>query len=155
MCVTQVCTPGHALHSCTCMHVATVAQACIHVAQTVQPLDGDHEHPNGTSKLIKLAFAAPHVHVSAISLELQDALTNETICKVSRAPGDGVLYGAGKSAGDELHYLTGLRPCTWSAVDAPLFKRSHPMRTIATYNATQRQGGVMALWLMDAADQYP
>ena len=128
-----------------------VTQACIHVAQTVQPLDGDHVHPNGTSQLIDLAFAAPHVHVSAISLELQDALTNKTICKVSRAPGGGVLYGTGKSAGDELNYLTGLRPCTWSAVDAPRFMRSHPMRTIATYNATERQGGVMALWLMDAA----
>ena len=125
------------------------------MAQTVQPLDGDQDHPKGTSELVNLAFAAPHVHVSAISLELQDALTNETICKVSRAPGDGILYGAGRSAGDELNYLTGLRPCTWSAVDAPLFQRSHPMRTIATYDARERQGGVMALWLMNVTDAHP
>ena len=64
-------------------------------------------------------------------------------------------YGVGKAAGDELHYLTGLQPCTWSAVDAPRLKRSHPMRTIATYNATERQGGVMALWLMNVADAHP
>jgi hypothetical protein len=128
----------------------TPAAECVHVVSTVQPL-GYYEKADADGRaLIDLAFAAPHLHVTGISLELQDALTNATVCKVSRDDG-GVRYGGTRMAGDERNYLTGLRPCSWGGDAAVRFEARHPMRTIATYNATKTQTGVMALWLMDGA----
>lgn len=128
----------------------TPPDQCVAVASTVQPLGFFDDRATDGQQMLDLAFAAPHLHVSGISLELQDALTNQTVCKVSRANG-GVLYGSSRAPGDESNYLTGLLPCSWSAENAPRFARSHPMRTIAVYNATARQYGVMSLWLMNAA----
>jgi hypothetical protein len=132
---------------------------------TTQPLDFYFE---GADSEIDLAFAAPHVHVTAISLTLQDAVTNETLCSVHRGTAggaggggvvaDGMFYGHGDAAGDEDGYLVGLTPCSWGGPVgtagpgfARRYNRSHPMRSTAVYNATSHQTGVMALWLMNAA----
>lgn len=129
----------------------TPPHECTHVVRTVQPLDWYYGPAHGprAQRPVKLAYAAPHLHVTGISLELQDAVTNATVCRVTR--GDGVTYGGSAAAGSERAYLVGLRPCIWDADSAPEYARSHPMRTIAVYNATTRQTGVMSLWLMTAA----
>ena len=125
---------------------------CVHVASSVQPLDFfDSQWKDGEGdSLVQLNFAAPHVHLGAISLRLEDALTNLTVCEVT--VGNGVRYGGSDVAGDERNYLTGLRPCVWGDTDAPRFQRKHPMRSVAVYNATERLTGVMALWLMTTAE---
>ena len=128
---------------------------CTHTVSSEQPVDyfySDETWGDGQTTEVDLAFAAPHVHVSALSLELQDAVTNTTICKVSR--GDGVAYGGGRAAGDEENYLVGLQPCSFDGASAPRFRRDHRLRTIAVYNATTAQTGVMSLWLMSAAQVY-
>jgi len=133
------------------------AKDCLHVATTVAPLDffstGEGNQGNEPQALVDLTFAAPHLHVGGLSLELQDAVTNATVCKVTADAGGGVTYGKSlTAAGDEASYLTGLRPCTWGGGTAGRFQRQHPMRTIAVYNASVPLHGVMSLWLMTAAD---
>eukprot|EP00937_MAST-01D_sp_MAST-1D-sp2_P006662 g6662.t1 len=131
---------------------------CTHTVVSVQPVEYFYSAAlDGNLTQVDLAFAAPHVHVSALSLELQDAVTGKTLCKVTRdggaSPG-GVAYGTGLAAGNEANYLVGLRPCSWGGAEAPRFMRSHPLRTIAVYNASNAQTGVMSLWLMSAAQVY-
>lgn len=133
----------------------TPPSECVHVTSTVQPLDWYEtgvRRGDEPAALVALNYAAPHLHLGAISLALEDAVTNRSICKVSTAPGGGVLYGSSEAPGDEANYLTGLRPCVWGGADAPRFERRHPMRTVAVYNASAPLTGVMALWLMTAAD---
>ena len=48
--------------------------------------------------------AKPHAHTGVMSMTLEDALTNHTICHVSRANG-GLYYGRSASVRDETDYL--------------------------------------------------
>jgi len=132
----------------------TPPDECIHVTSSIQPLahySADAEQGVDGRALVALNYAAAHLHLGGISLSLEDALTNETICKVSTAD-HSVSYGESTRAGDEENYLTGLRPCVWGGDTAKRFERQHPMRTVAVYNASQTLTGVMALWLMTSAD---
>ncbi|KAL3917907.1 MAG: hypothetical protein SGPRY_006216 [Prymnesium sp.] len=129
----------------------TPVEKCVDVQTTVQPVQIYNSRADG-DVLVDLAFAAPHLHVTALSLELQDAETNRTLCKVNSTPNGGILYGGSMDAGDENNYLTGLRPCVWAGGSAPRFPRRHKLRTIAVYNASKRQTGVMSLWLMNTAN---
>ena len=55
----------------------------------------------------------------------------------------GIIYGTGVTAGNEAGYITGVRNCEWTPEDAPVYDRSHPMRIIVVYNATQYINGAM------------
>ena len=92
-------------------------------------------------------MAKPHVHTGAISATLQDAVTNETLCTVSRENG-GLASGTSDRLGDEAGYLVGIRICTWSAETAPRYAIGHPLRAITVYDASEQQYGVMAQWLL-------
>eukprot|EP00928_Gymnodinium_smaydae_P032179 TRINITY_DN23375_c0_g2_i3.p1 TRINITY_DN23375_c0_g2~~TRINITY_DN23375_c0_g2_i3.p1 ORF type:complete len:515 (+),score=78.67 TRINITY_DN23375_c0_g2_i3:75-1547(+) len=137
----------------------TPPEQCVHEAVSVQPLAYFGEHPKSHldphqgSDLVDLVFAAPHLHLAGLSLELIDDVTNETLCEVRRTADNsgGVMYGRGVEPGDERDYLVGLDTCRWGGKDARRFRRDHPMRTRARYNATQGHTGVMSLWLMDVA----
>lgn len=136
----------------------TPPSECVYAFETVQPMDAYYPNKtfpvkNGThvpeSELeVDLVYAVAHLHVDGISLEMIDAVTNETLCAASRANGK-LQYGKGKAAGDEAGYVTGITPCIWGTEGKvpPRRKRSHPIRTRAVYNATNRVTGVMSLWL--------
>ena len=55
----------------------------------------------------------------------------------------GLIYGTGVTAGNEAGYITGVNTCDWTPEDAPVYERSHPMRLIIVYNATQYVTGAM------------
>lgn len=131
----------------------TDPRICTQTVVTTQPFDYYYNDAVDGEALVDLAFAAPHLHVTALSLTLQDAITSETLCHVERGSGSsgGVLYGNGTEPGNENGYLVGLLPCTWNGSNAPRLKRSHPLRTTAVYNASTYQTGVMSLWLMNGA----
>eukprot|EP00933_Yihiella_yeosuensis_P080747 TRINITY_DN94226_c0_g1_i1.p1 TRINITY_DN94226_c0_g1~~TRINITY_DN94226_c0_g1_i1.p1 ORF type:complete len:503 (-),score=91.14 TRINITY_DN94226_c0_g1_i1:469-1908(-) len=137
----------------------TPAADCIHVAESIQPIGyfgSNPMSPNNKyqgSDLVDLVFAAPHLHVAAKSIELIDHVTNKTICEVHVTPRNdgGLLYGHGSTPGDENGYLVGLETCRWTGATAPRFRRDHPMRSRAIYNATHYHTGVMSLWLMNVA----
>lgn len=140
----------------------TPPEECVYVFDTVQPMD--YYDPNKSMQVkngsfvpeseleVDLVYAAAHLHVTGISLEMIDAVTNETLCKASRANGL-IMYGEGKEVGNEAGYLTGITPCVWGGPGKvpPRRKRSHPIRTRAVYNATEKNTGVMALWLNEVA----
>lgn len=92
-----------------------------------------------------LVRASPHLHSSALSMELQDARTNATICHVSVA--NGRLVGG---VGDEAGFLTGQRPCTWSADSAPRLAHGQMLRVNVVHNARALHGspqmGLVAFW---------
>lgn len=96
---------------------------------------------------VELAYALPHLHEGGLSIELQDALTNQTILLANRANG-GVVYGTGTTPGNERGYITGFRETTWNVADAPVYEFGHPMRLIAIYNATTYTSGAMARVLL-------
>jgi len=137
----------------------TPPEQCVHVAESVQPLAYFGDHPKSPlsshkgSDLVDLAFASPHLHLAGISIELIDHVTNKTICEVHRTDDNtgGIAYGHGTAPGDEDGYMVGLSPCRWGRSEAPRFRRDHPMRTRAVYNATMGHTGVMSLWLMDVS----
>jgi len=127
--------------------------ACVRRFEAVMPLDtvvaraedgpnvADRTRSNGS--VFELAYALPHLHEGGLAIEMQDALTNRTVCHASREDG-GVVYGTGTAAGNERGYITGFRTCTWGETDAPRFGRSHPMRLIAHYDARRYITGAMA-----------
>jgi hypothetical protein len=135
----------------------TPPEECIHVTETVQPLGffGDHpkkhyrNHFSG-SDFVDLVFAAPHLHLAGLSIEMIDHVTNRTLCEVHATEDNraGVAYGRGSTAGDENGYLVGLTPCRWGGDSAMRFRRDHPIRTRAVYNASIGHTGVMSLWLV-------
>ena len=137
----------------------TPVARCLHTVETVQPVAYYHRHPKSphdrhrANELVDLVFAAPHLHVAGLSLELFDDITNKSLCSVFASPDNqgGVMYGNGTEAGNENGYLVGLRPCTWAGGEAPRFQRNHPLRTRAVYNASHGHTGVMSLWLMDVS----
>jgi len=138
----------------------TPPERCVHVAESVQPLAyfGEQQKrpwsPYKASDLVDLVFATPHLHLAGISIAVEDAETNETLCEAHRSDGDGaggVAYGHGSTPGDERGYLVGLSPCSWGPATARRFRRDHPMRTRAVYNATQGHTGVMTLWNLQLA----
>ena len=59
-------------------------------------------------------MAQPHLHSSAVGITLQDAVTNATLCELSRLNG-GLVYGGGEAAGEEAGFLVGMRPCRWGS----------------------------------------
>jgi len=134
--------------------VCTDKEDCTFVTESVQPLayfedkSQPHRHAIGknASDLVDLVFAAPHLHWAGISMELMDAVTNETLCKVERNSG-GVVYGNGKEAGDEQGYLVGFNTCSWDGKSARRYRRDHPMRARSVYDASEYHTGVMSLWL--------
>jgi len=83
------------------------------------------------------------VHEGAISIELQDAVTNRTLCYASRADG-GILYGSGRTAGNEAGYIVGFRECIFGVHEAPQIAPGHPLRITSYYNATRYITGAMA-----------
>lgn len=142
-----VCAPG------------TAPEKCLHVAESVQPVAYYHEHPKSPfddhkgSDMVQLAFAAPHLHVAGLSLQLFDHSTGKVLCEVhaSKDNKGGVAYGHSSAVGDENGYLVGLSTCRWDGEHAPKFRRDHLLRTRAVYNASMGHTGVMSLWLMDVA----
>lgn len=142
-----LCPPGTAL------------ERCVHVAESVQPLAYYDSHPKSpldshkSSEWVDLVFAAPHLHVAGLSIALMDAVTNETLCEVHRSDDGtgGVVYGHGSTPGNESGYLVGLSTFRWGGARAPRFRRDHPMRTRAVYNASKGHTGVMSLWLMEVS----
>ena len=98
---------------------------------------------NGTH--FRVHSALSHVHSGALSISLQRAGTNETICR-NAVDGGGMLYGTGTEAGNEVGYVVGLTPCAWGEDDAPVLTVGEPMRVTAVYNASRYQYGVMATW---------
>lgn len=123
----EACAPGTPRAECTRRYES--------VMPMVWPEDG-HSH-------VQLLYALPHVHEGGISCELQDAVTNQTICSATVADG-GIIMGTGTEPANERGYITGFRECTWGEGDGPTFPYGHPMRIIAVYNATRRITGAMA-----------
>merc|ERR1712151_1475211 len=134
-------------------------EECVHVVESVQPLAYFGTHPKSphdfheASDLVDLVFAAPHLHLAGLSLELFDHTTNKTLCEVHSSADNmgGVAYGHGSAPGDENGYLVGLSTCRWNGTSAPRFRRDHPLRTRAVYNASVAHTGVMSLWLMEVS----
>lgn len=137
----------------------TPEEKCLHVAESVQPVGYFVKHPkspydqHAPTDLVDLVFAAPHLHVAGLAIELFDNVTNEKLCSVyaSKDNKQGIMYGNGTQPGNENGYMTGLLPCVWSGANAPRFQRQHPLRTRAVYNASRGHTGVMSLWLMDVS----
>lgn len=119
-----------------------------HVMSAVNPLLLEPDDW-GEAGVVELTSALPHVHTFAVSLELQDAASNRSLCKVSRDNG-GIVYGAGRDAGDEAGFVVYLRRCTWASGDraAPRLRRGQHVRLIAVHNASEYRMGVMANWLL-------
>ena len=105
------------------------------------------ERGNPQATVLRMFVASPHQHTGAISLELQDAVTNQTLCRVQTEDGS-LQYGTGMQAGNERGYLVGTRSCTWDLSDAPRLPPSRLLRTIATYDARSHQYGVMSEWII-------
>merc|ERR1711862_675776 len=59
----------------------TAPEACVHVAETVQPIGyySDRSAHQKGSDQVDLVFAAPHLHWAGIHMTLIDHETNETI----------------------------------------------------------------------------
>jgi hypothetical protein len=138
----------------------TPSSECVRRFEAVLPLDsvaraeGGHnaDHPSRSNgSIIELAYALPHLHEGGLAIEMQDALTNRTVCKASREDG-GVVYGTGTAAGNERGFITGFRTCAWGGTDAPRFERDHPMRLIAYYDAREYITGAMARMIVAGHD---
>mmetsp|Transcript_38711 Transcript_38711/g.86655 ORF Transcript_38711/g.86655 Transcript_38711/m.86655 type:complete len:491 (+) Transcript_38711:3-1475(+) len=137
----------------------TPIEKCLHIVESVQPVAYFHRHPKApndrhrANELVDLVFAAPHLHVAGLAIELVDDVTNVTLCSVRASPDNkgGVMYGNGDEPGNEEGFLVGLRPCSWDGAKAPRFQRNHPLRTRVVYNASEAHTGVMSLWLMDVS----
>ncbi|CAJ1431802.1 unnamed protein product [Effrenium voratum] len=137
----------------------TPPEECVHVAESVQPVGFFHRHPKAPSDphraedLVDMVIFAPHLHVTGLSLELFDHVTNKTLCAVYASDDNkkGIIYGNGTEPGNEHGYLTGLMPSSWDGKAAPRFKRNHPLRSRAVYNASRGHTGVMSLWLGDVS----
>jgi hypothetical protein len=99
----------------------------------------DQPRTPARKQFVELVHARPRVREGAIEIELQDALTNHTLCSASVADG-GLVYGSGDEAG----YLTHVRACTWTDHRAPRLSRQHPMRTVVTYDARTYTAGARA-----------
>lgn len=64
-----------------------------------------------------------------------------------------LTYGKSDSAGDELGYLVGIEPCVF---DPPLKVYPHDeLRTVASYNSSNRVDGVMSLWFLQFSSPTP
>lgn len=117
----------------------TPAAACIH------QLDVLHSGPSyryGAPDFIEIAFAKPHVHTGALSIELLDS-ANRSLCSLSRANG-GLVYGTGLEAGNEKGYLVGMGVCSWNRNAAPRIRRGDSLRVRTVYDASEYRIGVMA-----------
>ena len=124
--------------------VGTPPGDCVRSFEAVLPLDVQMDDDGSSpSDQLELAYMLPHLHEGGVSISVQDAVTNVTLCSASRADG-GVVYGGGSEAGDERGYITGFRSCTWNAATAPRYARSHPMRMVAVYDASRYISGAMA-----------
>ena len=99
---------------------------------------------------VDLHQAKPHVHAGAISLRLEDAETDETLCFLSKENG-GVIYGVSAAAGDEAGYIVGSNGCVWSDGQTPRLRVGQPLRTTGIYDASVHQTGVMSQWQFDTA----
>ena len=131
----------------------TPSSKCVHVHSCVRPfllnVSGGEWDP--LPRGLDVHQARPHMHAGAISIELQDARTNTTLCLLSRSNG-GLVVGEGEAAGDEYGYLVASPACVWGAEDAPRIVPGQLLRMIGIYDATQRQNGVMAQWLLHVAE---
>lgn len=127
---------------------------CVRTFSSVLPLD-IHAAPGssgaGYTDVVELAYALPHVHEGGLSITLQDAATNATLCAASRAD-RGIRYGGGRAAGDEEDFITGFRTCTWSPANAPRLPRNHPLRITAVYDASRYITGAMARFVIAGYD---
>ena len=124
----------------------TAPAACIRVYSNVVPFitwpprDYDSD----------LMMAVPHVHAGIISCELSDAETNKSLCLVT-IDNNHLVYGTGLSAGNEMGYLVGMRPCTWERANAPRLRFGQPLRVVSKYSAKRHLTGAMAgfaLWVL-------
>ena len=109
-------------------------------------LDAMRHPTHSVPDRVRLFSAMPHVHLHAIHIELIDAVTDETLCLMTRDNG-GIRYGTGREAGNEEGYIVGLGMCTWSVEGVPEYRNDHPFRLIAAYNASEPRTGVMAQWI--------
>ena len=139
----QACKPGTAPRDCH--DVVTIVRAINRNSDFPLAFAGQSRRAMG--RRVRLQRAIPHMHTGGISLELQDVLTNRTLCKVSKR-GGGLIYGKGTAAGDEAGYLVGVRPCTWNASTGPRILSDRPLRSIATYDAHEQRLGVMSQWTL-------
>lgn len=117
------------------------------------PAGDDVTRMRPPTQMVDIAAATPHLHTYAISSTLIDAISNRTLCTISKAAGT-LQYGTGTEPGNERGYITGIAGCVWSGADAPQFAWNHPFRTIAVYNASHDVYGAMNNWLIDAAAVY-
>ena len=136
----------------------TPPSQCTHTLEFTQPIEavqGRVGYDPLVPEMWDIHQAAPHVHTTALSLELQDAETGRTICRQSRA-GGGLRYEGPEGL------LTYLDSCVWEQGTMPRLNISKNYRTIAVYNATavgdilDREGnpvgptGLMAQWRLHA-----
>ena len=134
----------------------TPADKCVHVQSCVRPLNptiSGGQWSTSTEEMpqhLELHQAKPHLHTGAISIKLEDALTNETLCYLGRDNG-GVLYGTSTEAGNERDYIVaapnmcvGRGPHAASPAGAAL-------RITGVYDASRQQNGAMVQWLLMVA----
>ena len=114
----------------------------VHVLDYLMTIPDTSQYlPANTSKAFEVHKAVPHAHSSAISLKLIDALTNQTLCEVSRANGKLEYVGA---------QLVFIDSCAWGPDDAPRLALDHPLRGIQVYEATEHLTGLMSAWRLAA-----
>ena len=87
--------PQTAATPAPCTHTYTyIKPLCAALERRVQMPPGmpGHIEPEEMPEFLAIASALPHMHTFAISIDLQDAITNTTICSMSRDNG-GLIYG--------------------------------------------------------------
>lgn len=106
--------------------------------------------PYPQSQYIQFLHISPHCHTpDCISMEMINADTNETICKI--VP----VYGANDELMNEAGYMNGIPPCIWGYEEGllrpPVVSLDTNITIIKKANATSKHYGQMGHWQMRAA----
>lgn len=107
--------------------------------------------PYPQSQYIQFLHISPHCHTpDCISMEMINADTNETICKIEP------IYGENDDLMNEAGYVNGIPPCIWGYKEKglrkpPIVSLDTNITVIKKANATSAHYGQMGHWQMRAA----
>jgi len=107
--------------------------------------------PYPQSQFIQFLHISPHCHTpDCISMEMINADTNETICKITP------VYGSNDELMNEAGYVNGIPPCVWGYNEQglrkpPVVSLDTNITIIKKANASSEHYGQMGHWQMRAA----
>lgn len=142
--------PSDCIHTVTGhLQIKDVISPCTSRSQVMcAPSNG----PWPQSQYIQFLHISPHCHAPAcISMEIINADTNETICKIEPIFGNSTTQIM-----NEAGYLYGIPPCVWGyqeegLLPPPIVSLDTNITLIKKANATYTHYGVMGHWQMRAA----